>query len=103
MDVVYTLRVLNTYQKDSYVRDKMEAISIVAVEQERVDQFAVHTDATIIVASGEITRTITATLTADFLTQFPTFDMRIEGLKGAFKNVFAQMMPAEVFEGIGLV
>lgn len=103
MDVQYQLEFTNTHQKDTYMQTRMAAVSIVPVEQERVNDFTVHTDSTTIPASGTIRRVITATLTADFLTRFPTENDRRAALKDAFKNVFGQMLPAQITESISFV
>jgi len=105
MDVQYTIVVSNTYLKDADMRAKVAAVDITQVEQERVNDFAVHTDNTNIFATGSIHRVITATLTADFLSKTDTgdpattVDARLAALSGAFKNIFSMQLPAyNVFE-----
>jgi hypothetical protein len=107
MDVQYTIVVRNTHLKDADMAAKVAAIDITQVEQEREDDFVVHTDVTPSppATSGRIHRVITATLTADFLSKTDTgdpaktIDVRLAALSGAFKNVFSMQLPAyNVFE-----
>jgi hypothetical protein len=103
MDVRYEIEFTNKFQKDADMRDKMHAIDITAVEQERAEQFVVHTNSTTIPSSGTIRRTIQATLTADFLVQYPDDTTRRHALKNAFSGLFNQMLPAQTKESITLI
>ena len=103
MDVQYTIDVENKYLADATMSAKVAAVDITKVEQERADDFAVHTDNTAIVVPGQIQRTITATLTASFESRFPTNNDRRVALNGAFRDLFMKNIPANVAENLSLI
>jgi hypothetical protein len=82
---------------------KMAAVDITPVMQERVDQFTLFSDTTSIPSSGNIRRVIRVTLTADFMTQFPTNDDKTAALVPAFKNHFQKHLPAQITQTFSLV
>lgn len=103
MDAQYTIKVTNKYLADAAMAAKVAAVDISTVEEERGDDFAVHTDNTVIFAAGEIRRIIVATLTEDFESRFPSNDDRRYALEGAFESFFNFNIPASVTESLSLI
>lgn len=104
MDVEYTLDITNKYFADADMVTKIGGVNISPIQQERQDDFTVHTDdGGAIVSPGKIRRTITATLTAEFESKFPTEDQRRTALNGAFEEFFTKNVPAIVKENISFI
>lgn len=104
MDVEFRIDISNKHLKDANVQAKVAGVDITSVEQERDNDFTVHTDATTIISVGNIRRTITATLTADFEFRFPTNNDKRYALEGSFQHLFALQVPAaSVNENLTLI
>lgn len=102
MDVRWTITLRNEHQTDASCLAKLAAVSIVAVEQERVDDFTVCNDVTAKVSAGVFTRDITASTTAAFDAKFPTDENKISSLSEAFHGVFEMTLPSRVEENLTL-
>lgn len=103
MNAVFVIEVSNTYLKDSDIKDRVESVGIGPVNEEARRWWTLFDDSTAISAPGTIQRTITVTLTEEFLFEFPTEAKRTAALTGRFKNFFSMQLPGPVTEDISYV
>lgn len=103
MDVVYEIDIENKFLKDSDMAARMTAVVLTPVLSERADDFTLVGSPVTIPAPGIIRRTITATLTADFMAKYPTNDQKRAQLSDVFRAFFYLNLPGEVTETITLV
>jgi len=103
MNAVFVITVNNQYLKDADVSDRVEAVDIAPINEEQRRWWTFVSSVMAVPAAGTITRTITVTLTEEFLSQFPTEAQRTAALTNRFKSFFNMQLPATVTEEISYV
>jgi len=99
-DVRYIITVTIPTSSDANTVTAMENVDITPVLSERADQFTLCSDVTAVLVPGTVRRTIIATLNPDFEAKFNGDPGK--ALMGAFKNRFAQQLPARVTESVNV-
>lgn len=103
MNAVFVITVNNKYLKDEDVRERIDAVNIDRVDEEQRRWWTFVSSVTAIPTAGTITRTITVTLSEEFLLHFPTEAKRTAALTNRFKGFFNMQLPATVTEEISYV
>lgn len=81
------------YRPDADLAAQIAAVSIAKEADARARDFTVCEDVTVVASPGQIVRSITLALTADFISRFPTEDQQRSSLTNYFRRLLEMRTP----------